>query len=257
MMPRLGKVGAPRRSRHAAIFLCDLSGNMARPWADAGYECWCVDIQHSIRRDRQEGRIHYVWGDVRTWSPPEGVKIVFVAAFPPCTHVAGSGARDFAMKGAQCLRDALETFEACRLAAAWSGAPYLIENPVGILSSIPHIGKPNHYFHPWQYAALCEEDNYTKKTCLWTGNGFVMPHFRPALHLGPPDDRIFKASPSDDRANFRSATPMGFARAVFWANSRESSKERDVAPHQEMVDRDLFHIEERPAGASDETGSNS
>lgn len=23
----------------AAIFLCDLTGNMARPWAEAGYEC--------------------------------------------------------------------------------------------------------------------------------------------------------------------------------------------------------------------------
>jgi hypothetical protein len=42
----------------------------------------------------------------------------------------------------------------------------------------------------------------------------------PAPWLGPPDDRIHKATPGEDRANFRSATPMGFARATFKANYR-------------------------------------
>lgn len=215
----------------AAIFLCDRTGIMAEPWAEAGYECWCVDIQHSIRNDRVvrigAGRIHFVWGDARTWRPPSGIDIAFVAAFPPCTHVAVSGARDFATKGGQMLRDALETFEACRQAAAWSGAPYMIENPVGVLSSIPHIGKPDHYFHPWHYTAFCREDHYTKNTCLWTGNGFVMPPMAidPMLAGVKPDDRIHKASPSDDRADVRSATPRGFARAVFLANSARALAE--------------------------------
>ena len=211
----------------AAIFLCDVTGRMAEPWAEAGYECWCVDIQHSIRAPRTSGRIHFVWGDARTWRPPAGLDIVFVAAFPPCTHVAVSGARDFATKGGQMLRDALETFEACRQAAAWSGAPYMIENPVGVLSGIPHIGKPDHYFHPWQYTAFCRDDHYTKNTCLWTGNGFVMPAeaIDPSLAGVRPDDRIHKARPTDDRADIRSATPRGFARAVFLANSRRALAE--------------------------------
>jgi len=55
------------------VSLCDLTGNFVRPWAEAGFDCYCVDIQHSIRRDRIEqfgaGRIHYVWGDIRTWTP--------------------------------------------------------------------------------------------------------------------------------------------------------------------------------------------
>jgi len=208
----------------AVVSLCDLTGNFVRPWAEAGYRCYCVDVEHSIRRDRVEGNIHFVWGDARTWAPPAGIRPIFVAAFPPCTHIAGSGARDFATKRGQMLRDALETFEACRQAAAWSGAPYLIENPVGVLSSVPHIGKPDHYFHPHEYAGWCEEDNYTKKTCLWVGNGFVMPDKRPAPHLGEPDDRIHKAPPTADRADFRSATPMGFARAVFDANSHQMKR---------------------------------
>lgn len=209
----------------AVISLCDLTGRFVQPWAEAGYECFCVDMAHSIRRERNSGLIHHVFGDVRSWRPPEGLDIAFVAAFPPCTHVAVSGARDFVMKGGAMLRDALETFEACHMAAAWSGAPYFVENPVGVLASIPHIGRPHYSFHPWEYAGWLDEpergfEAYTKQTWLWTGNGFRMPDRRPidpimgsAMHLLPP---------SDDRADLRSATPMGFARAVFAANARGS-----------------------------------
>lgn len=73
-------------------------------------------------------------------------------------------------------------------------------------------------FDPCDYTALEAADNYTKRTCLWAGGGFVMPPVQRDLTLGPPDDRIHKAPPSAQRANFRSATPMGFARAVFEAN---------------------------------------
>lgn len=207
----------------AVISLCDRTGRFVEPWAEAGYECWCVDIQHSIRRERVEGRVHYVWGDARSWCPPAGLKIAFVAAFPPCTHVAGSGARDWQRKGHFMLTDALELFSACLLAASWSRAPYLIENPVGALSS--HMGQPDHTFDPCDYAGYLEDSDpeaYTKRTCLWTGGGFVMPAKRrvepnlgSAMHLIPP---------SDDRVDIRSATPRGFARAVFHANALESTR---------------------------------
>lgn len=203
----------------AAISLCDETGTMLRPWAEAGYRCYCVDVQHSIRKDRVEGNMHFVWGDARSWTPPAGVRAIFVSCFPPCTHVSVSGTRDHAKKRGHMLRDALETFEACRQAAAWSGAPYMIENPVGILSSVPHIGKPDFYFHPHQFTGWHADDNYTKKTCLWTGNGFVMPPDYVAPGLPAPDNRIHFASPSDDRGDIRSATPAGFARAVFEANA--------------------------------------
>lgn len=205
----------------AAIFLCSVTGNMAQPWADAGYRCYCVDTQHSIRKDRIEGNIHYVWGDVRTWRPPAGVRPIFGAAFTPCTDVAGSGARDFERKGGYLLRDAVEMFEAAKQCFEWARIPYMLENSVGILSSIPHLGKPNHYFHPWHYTAFEPADHYTKKTCLWSGNGFVMPAMalNPALAgIKPDGNRILGLSPGEDRADVRSATPKGFARAVFAAN---------------------------------------
>lgn len=209
----------------AVISLCDRTGNMVKPWAEAGYECWCFDIEHSIRRPRRDGNINFVWGDARTVKRPVRGPIAAVFAFPPCTDVAGSGARDFETKGAMLLRDALEIFEACRQVCEWSDAPYMIENPVTYFASIPHIGKPQHYFEPFHYTAFELGDNYTKKTSLWTGNGFVMPA-RAVAANEPPDDRIHKAPPGDNRADFRSMTPMGFARAVFQANAAVYIQER-------------------------------
>lgn len=187
---------------------------MVKPWADAGAECYCVDIQHSIRRERVEGNIHFVWGDVRTWTPPPETngRIVILFAFPPCTDVTNSDARDFRIKGTALLRDALEIFSACEHAAKWCGVPYMVENPRGQFSR--HMGPPDETFNPWEYG-----DPWTKETHLWTGNGFVMPTptvFEEPLELDR--GRIHKASPGDGRANFRSETPPGFARQVFNTN---------------------------------------
>jgi hypothetical protein len=206
------------------ISLCDRTGVMVNPWADAGYECWCVDIQHSIRRERHEGLKRFVWGDARSWVPPTGRKIAFIAAFPPCTHVAVSGARDFATKGPRMLTDALDLFNACLHAAEWSGAPFCVENPVGVLSS--HVRKPDHTFDPCDFAGYLDEplaEAYTKKTCLWTGGGFVMPEpKRVEPILG---SKMHLLPPTDDRGDVRSVTPAGFALAVFLANCKQAAVE--------------------------------
>ena len=205
----------------AAIFLCSKTANMALPWAEAGYDCWCVDIQHSIRRDRQEGRIRFVWGDCRSWRLPEGLRVVFAAGFPPCTNDAVSGARDFEKKGGYMLRDSIELFESVRMALAWSGAPYMVEHPVSCLTSLPHIGPPNYKFNPNDYG-----DPYTKETWIWSGNGFVMPPvLKPGDMFGEPTwveptdgSKMHLMAPSPERQNERSATSMGFSRAVFKVN---------------------------------------
>jgi hypothetical protein len=190
---------------------------MVKPWAKAGYKCWCIDTQHSIRKQRKEGNIIYQWGDVRTWCPPDIARnrITMIFAFPPCTHVAISGARDYRIKGTAMLRDSLEMFAACEHAAKWSGAPYMIENPVGKFSD--HMNKPDYTFQPWQYG-----ENYSKLTCLWTGNGFVMP--TPQIKKKPCTVRqkIIELPPSKDRRDLRSVTPMGFAKAVFKANAKHN-----------------------------------
>lgn len=196
------------------VSLCDLTGNMGRPWAEAGCDVLCFDLQHSIRADRVErvgaGSITYRWGDVRSLTLADLGTPSIVFAFPPCTDLAVSGARDFARKGLRRFIDALELVESCRMLCENTRAAWMLENPVGRLSTAWR--KPDHTFDPCDYG-----DPYTKKTCLWTGGGFVMPQKAPVP--ATEGSRMHLLPPSADRANLRSATPPGFARAVFDANA--------------------------------------
>lgn len=200
------------------LSICDRTGNMVEPWAEAGYECWCVDIQHYPGYDPSHRRknIFKIGADILDWQLPKE-KWAIVFAFPPCTHLAGSGARWWKGKGLRKLSEAIALVARCAEICEESGAPWMLENPVGALST--HWRKPDYKFDPCDYAGYLDdptEDAYTKKTCLWTGNGFIMPPTKPVY----PDkgSKMHKLPPSPDRANLRSETPKGFARAVFAAN---------------------------------------
>jgi hypothetical protein len=94
-------------------------------------------------------------------------------AFPPCTHLAVSGAAWFEQKredGRQ--QEGIEFF--CKFLEA-DCDKIAIENPVGIISGdyipkhFPNLAekyglpkKPNQIIHPWMFG-----DNYSKSTCLW------------------------------------------------------------------------------------------
>lgn len=191
------------------------TGIMAEPWVKAGHKALCVDL---TAEPGERGGVLFIQADMREWVPPRHVVeegVAFFAAFPPCDHLAVSGARWFKGKGLGALALSVQLFERAAFWAEWFGAPYLIENPVSTISS--YWRKPDFAFHPWQYCGHDPADEYTKKTCLWTGGGFVMPEpFHP--ENVDPDDRIHKAPPSAARADFRSATPRGFATAVWLAN---------------------------------------
>lgn len=204
-----------------AIFLFDKTGNMAQPWRDAGYRCICYDIQH-VGRSVRSGIIYQHW-DALLGLPsiPADSDVVFGFAFPPCTHLAVSGARWFKGKGLRLLAQSIEMFGVAAefLDETVAGGRYGLENPVSVISS--HWRKPDYTFHPHDYTGYEVGDNYTKKTCIWAGRGFVMPAPFKAEGLGEPDNRIHAAPPSDDRGDIRSATPMGFARAVQLANGQQ------------------------------------
>jgi hypothetical protein len=209
-----------------ALFLFDVSGIAAKPWLDAGYECWCVDIQHPVALGTggitREGNLVKVHADLtRPWLPPfDRSRVAFVAAFPPCDHLAVSGSRWFKGKGLRALSLSVAMFATAAELCEWIGAPYIIENPVSTISS--YWRKADYIFSPDQYTGYHTDDNYTKTTCLWTGNGFVMPAPLRDDTLGPPDDRIHKCPPGPERHNIRSASPLGFFRAVFEANAVEA-----------------------------------
>lgn len=201
-------------SRGAVLSLCDRTGNMVQPWAEAGFECFCVDSQHPEGEHRQ-GSVTYIGADLREWlPPPRRYAIVFAA--PPCTNLAVSGARWFRTKGIVGLTEGLELIDACRRICDWSRAPWMIENPVSTLAS--YWRKPDFSFHPHEFGGWAggEGDSYSKRTWLWVGSGFRLPQKRSVPEFSP--FYIHHMPPSKERGDLRSVTPPGFARAVFEAN---------------------------------------
>lgn len=210
--------------RDIVISLFDVSGKMVMPWLEAGYECWIVDTQHPPAYSNDgitsERNLHKLNRDLSIpFLPPvDKNRIAFVSAFPPCDHLSVSGARWYKGKGLRKLESSIAMFATAAEFCEWSGAPYFVENPISSISS--YWRKPDYKFHPHFFTGYNIEDNYTKNTCLWTGGGFVMPEKFQVDGLPPPDDRIHKCAPGPNRHNIRSATPEGFARAVFEVNSR-------------------------------------
>lgn len=206
-------------SKPVVLSLCDFSGNMVRPWAEAGFQCYIVDIQHPVLPgdiDRSIPNIARINADLRTDWEWHHEQPCIVFAFPPCTHLASSGARWFKDKGLAGLIEGLTLVERCRELCESFGCPWMLENPVGTLAT--YWREPDATFDPYEYGGYLdpEGDHYTKKTCLWYGNGFVMPEPKPVFpNLG---SMMHRVPPSADRANIRSETPAGFARAVFEAN---------------------------------------
>jgi len=203
------------KARGAVLSLCDRTGIMLEPWAQAGFDCMAVDIRHT--GVRHEKGINFIGADVRYWLPPPR-RYAIVFAFPPCTDLSVSGARWFQGKGMNGLTEAIELVESCRRICEWSEAPWMIENPVSTLSS--YWRRPDFFFDPCDFGGWIEppSDHYKKKTAVWAGNGFRRPQKRrvEALHT---ERRIHNLPRTPDRGDIRSITPRGFAQAVFAANS--------------------------------------
>lgn len=106
------------------IFLCSKTNIMALPWADAGFDCWIVDIQHPAGWSTTNHPLIRSLGiDVRRLDVV-GIpgNFVFGFAFPPCTHLAVSGARWFKEKGFSSLEEALSIVGACERILKNTGA---------------------------------------------------------------------------------------------------------------------------------------
>jgi hypothetical protein len=200
------------------VSFCEESGEMVKPWLDAGYTCWIVDLKHP-RGLTREGRLVRVGASVFELHPyhrwlPQEPRITAAFAFPVCTDLTYSGQRWRRENGPTATAEGFRLFAACwdllRFYERERGALWMLENPRGIPSS---WCSPDFKFDQWQYG-----DGESKETHLWAGGGFVMPP--PSVVLKPNDVResCWKMAPGPDRAQKRSVTPAGFARAVFEAN---------------------------------------
>lgn len=176
-------------SKKIILDLCAGSGAWSRPYVDAGYD---------VRLVTYPGR------DVREYRAPSNVHGILAA--PPCTMFSLSGNRW--KRSTEQMIEALQVADACiRIREECDPAWWALENPAGILSRV--IGKPLLKFQPYEFS-----DPYQKETWIW---GFFQ---QPAATgcAGPIDQRIWSMSPSEDRADKRSVTPAGFARAFMEAN---------------------------------------
>lgn len=97
---------------------------------------------------------HYQ-GDVRDILHQDWDMII---AFPPCTHLAVSGAKHFAQKRADGRQQ--EGIDFFMMFANHPCPKIAIENPIGIMSS--GWRKPDQIIQPWMFG-----DSYSKSTCLW------------------------------------------------------------------------------------------
>ena len=125
-----------------------------------------------------------------------------IIAFPPCTHLAVSGARWFAEKrkdGRQ--QQGIDFF---MLFAKVDCPQVCIENPIGIMSTVWR--KPDQIIQPWQFG-----HGEVKATCLWLKG---LPKLQPTNIVNGRESRVWKMSPGKDRARLRSVTYLGVAKAM-------------------------------------------
>tara|TARA_R110000787_G_scaffold65508_2_gene147385 strand:+ start:3450 stop:4088 length:639 start_codon:yes stop_codon:yes gene_type:complete len=165
--------------------------------------------------------------------------VVFGMAFPVCTDMAVSGAAWFKKKAAadpDFQIKAVNYAVCCSVFFEDLGVRYFIENPVSVLAT--KWRKPDYSFHPYEYGGyiadskaehprwpdyIAPRDAYKKKTCLWTGGGFVMPD-KVAVdcegyHGNGYSTAMMKLGGKSQRTkDIRSATPRGFAKAICEAN---------------------------------------
>lgn len=125
-----------------------------------------------------------------------------VIAFPPCTHLAVSGARHFAAKRADGRQQ--EGIDFFRIFTELSCPKVVIENPVGIMSTV--YRKPDQIIQPWMFG-----HGETKATCLWLKG---VPKLIPTNIVDGREARIHKMGPSPERAKLRSLTYSGVADAM-------------------------------------------
>jgi hypothetical protein len=191
------------------LVACEESQAVTKEFRLLGHEAYSCDIQECSGG-------HPEWHLQTDVLQLLKLKWDIVIAFPPCDHLAVSGAAHFEKKrkdGRQ--QKGIDFF----LEFAKHDCPKMaIENPIGIMSKIWR--EPDQIIQPWQFGHMEQ-----KSTCLWlkglpklnyTNNVYaemvLLPrNIRERLHFLPP---------SQERASIRSKTFPGIAKAMAeqWSN---------------------------------------
>lgn len=201
--------------RMRVLVACESSGVVRDAFRARGHDAMSCDLLPTLR----PGPHHT--GDVRDLL---GESWDLMLAFPPCTHLAVSGARWFKAKREDGRQQAGIDFF---MTLANADIPRMaIENPVGIMST--QWRKPDQIIQPWRHG-----HEATKATCLWLKG---LPKLTPTRIVGKGARHITKSGrslpkwynlpPSEDRWRIRSATFQGIADAMAdqWSNDNNNEE---------------------------------
>lgn len=223
--------------------LFDGSGLMVKKYAENGYLCFCFNADTANHGEykikvRHPNIVYVNEWITKSFDPVGRVvdgedgkqfaieKPNIIFAFPDCTFFAHSGAQH--ERSDEDIQIAYNNARLVESLGLLYNCPWMVENPVGKLSTLWR--KPDFYFHPYEFGGYLAEDEgsfhpkmplrngYTKKTCIWCGNGFNEPERKPVEHIGFFWGWKFLGGKSEKTKQLRSLTPEGFARAVYEAN---------------------------------------
>jgi site-specific DNA-cytosine methylase len=173
------------------LVACEYSGRVRDAFISRGHDAMSCDLLPTdAPGPHYQGDVFDVIDD--GWD--------LMIAFPPCTHLAVSGARWFKDK----QQEQANALLFVRRLLDSLIPKIALENPISVISS--HIRKPDQIIQPWQYG-----HGETKATCLWLKN---LPKLTPTNIVDGREARVHKMPPSADRWKLRSTTFQGIADAM-------------------------------------------
>ena len=182
----------------SVLVACEFSGIVRDAFRRRGHGAVSCDLRPTeIPGPHYEGPIEDLLNNRFDWTWD------LMIAFPPCTHLAVSGARWFPAKrkdGRQQM--AINFFR--MLTNVTQAHSVCIENPVGIMST--EYRKPTQIIQPWEFG-----HGETKATCLWLRN---LPLLTPTNIVTGREHRIWRMAPGPERERERSRTYQGIAEAM-------------------------------------------
>lgn len=176
------------------LVACEFSGIVRDAFVAAGHDAVSCDLipTERVGEHHQDDVFHVLANAPWRWD--------LLIAFPPCTHLASSGARWWPGKLAE-QQDAIEFVKAI---AAAPVARIAIENPIGKLSTAWR--KPDQIVQPWWFG-----HGETKSTCLWLKG---LPLLTATKVVDGRHGRVWREPPSPERWKNRSRTYAGMAAAM-------------------------------------------
>ena len=183
---------------------CEESGRVRQAFRGVGHDAWSCDLLPCTENPSK----YHIQDDLLKVIKSE--KWDMIIAFPPCTHLAISGAKYFPEKIADGRQAAAIKFAEDIFSA---DCPYIaIENPVGVLSTKSKLGKATQYIQPYWFS-----ERQRKKTGLWLkGLPKLVPTDMVDISKVPEKElnKLYYLAPSPTRAIERSKTFHGVAQAM-------------------------------------------